>query len=164
MVYATASRRACPRLLRCSYIPRSPTHCSTLGRVDLLLLDGPARADRDTLALARAADLLILPSGASLDDLRPAVRVGHSLTRHGIPAARLLYVLTRISTEAEAEAARGFIRDAGYRVASGYLPERPAYRLAQNTGRAVTETPFGGLRAAAESLAQAVLNSIPEDT
>lgn len=53
--------------------------------IDLLLLDGPARADRDTLALARAADLVVLPSGASLDDLRPAVRVGNSLTRSGIP-------------------------------------------------------------------------------
>lgn len=137
---------------------------SHASRVDLLLVDGPARADRDTLALAQAADLVILPSGASLDDLRPAVRVGHSLTRHGIPATRLLYVLTRISTDAEAEAARAFICDAGYRVASGYLPERPAYRLAQNTGRAVTETAFGGLRAAAERLTQAVLDSIPEET
>lgn len=130
--------------------------------VDLLLLDGPARADRETIVLARAADLVVLPSGPSLDDLRPAVRVGHSLTRAGIPAARLLYVLTRVSTDAEARAARAYIEDAGYSVGSGYLPERAAYRTAQNSGRAVTEVPHGGLRAAAEQLIQSIIDALPE--
>ena len=130
--------------------------------VDLLLLDGPARADRETLLLARAADLVVLPTGPSLDDLRPAVRVGHSLTRSGVPSSRLLYVLTRVSTEAEARAARSYIEDAGYQIGSGYLPERPAYRVAQNSGRAVTEVPHGGLRAAAEQATQSIINALPE--
>jgi chromosome partitioning protein len=130
--------------------------------VDLLVIDGPARADRETYALARAADLVVLPSGASLDDLRPAVRVGNSLVKGGIDPNRLLYALTRISTDAEADAARAYIQEAGYRVASGYLPERPAYRSAQNAGRAVTETPYGSLRAAAERLVQGLIDAIPE--
>ena len=130
--------------------------------VDLLLLDGPARADRETIVLARAADLVVLPSGSSLDDLRPAVRVGHSLTRAGVPAARLLYVLTRVSTDAEARAARAYIEDAGYLVGSGYLSERAAYRTAQNSGRAVTEVPHGGLRAAAEQIIQSIIDALPE--
>lgn len=131
-------------------------------QVDLLLIDGPARADRDTLALAKVADLVVLPSGASLDDLRPAVRVGHALTRSGIPAVRLAYALTRISTEAEAEAARVYITDAGYKVSSGYLPERATFRAAQNVGRAVTEVQYGTLRAAAERLTQSLIDAIPE--
>ncbi|MHB0679195.1 ParA family protein [Roseomonas mucosa] len=129
-------------------------------QVDLLLIDGPARADRDTLALARVADLVVLPSGASLDDLRPAVRVGHALTRSGIPAARLAYALTRIGTEAEA--ARVHITDVGYKVSSGYLPERATFRAAQNVGRAVTEVQYGTLRAAAERLTQSLIDAIPE--
>ena len=130
--------------------------------VDLLLLDGPARADRDTLTLARAADLVVLPSGPSLDDLRPAVRVGHSLVRAGVPVARLLYILTRVSTDAEARAARGYITDAGYKLGSGYLPERVAYRTAQNAGRTLTEVPHAALRAAAEEVIQSVINALPE--
>lgn len=133
------------------------------GGVDLLLLDGPARADKETLAMARAADLVVLPSGASLDDLRPAVRVGNSLTRGGIPPGRLVYALTRISTDAEAEAARSYIVAAGYKVSSGYLPERATYRAAQNAGRAVTEVHYGTLRAAAERLVQSLIDSIPEE-
>ncbi len=133
-----------------------------LGSVDLLLLDGPARADRETLAVAKACDLVVLPSGPSLDDLRPAVRVGHSLTRAGIPASRLLFILTRVSTDAEARAAREYVTDAGYLVGSGYLPERAAYRAAQNVGRTVTEVPHAGLRAAAEEVIQSVINALPE--
>ena len=135
------------------------THSETC---DLLLLDGPAKADRDTFALARVSDLVVLPSGPSLDDLRPAVRVAHSLTRGGISAARLLYVLTRVSTEAEARAARNYLEDAGYKVGSGYLPERVAYRTAQNSGRAVTEVSHAGLRAAAEQVIQSIINALPE--
>ena len=54
---------------------------------DMLVLDGPARADRDTVALAKASDLAVLPAGASLDDLRPLVRVAHSLVKAGVPAS-----------------------------------------------------------------------------
>src|SRR3954453_22857610 len=46
---------------------------------DLLVIDGPARADWDTLEIAEASDLVVLPTGASLDDLRPAIRTANSL-------------------------------------------------------------------------------------
>ncbi|PHK92952.1 hypothetical protein CR162_21205 [Pseudoroseomonas rhizosphaerae] len=131
-------------------------------KVDVLILDGPARANKDTVALAKAADLVILPGGASMDDLRPLVRVAHSLVRAGIPKERLVCALSRISTEAEAEAARGYIREAGYRVADGYLPERASYRQAQNSGRAVTEVSAPTLRAAAEVVIQSLVDSLPE--
>lgn len=128
----------------------------------VLILDGPARADRETVALARAADLVVIPAGASLDDLRPAARVAHSLVRAGIPASRILCALSRISTDTEAEAARTFLTDAGYRVAEGYLPERASYRTAQNTGRAVTEATAPTLRTAAERVVQSLIDAIPE--
>ncbi|MGX9967089.1 nucleotide-binding protein [Roseomonas sp. F4] len=129
---------------------------------DMLVLDGPARADKDTVAMAKAADLAVLPAGASLDDLRPVVRVAHSLVKAGIPAGRIICALTRISTEAEAEAARSYIGEAGYRVAAGYLPERASYRAAQNGGRAVTEAAAPTLRAAADVVVQSLIDAIPE--
>lgn len=129
---------------------------------DMLVLDGPARADKDTVALAKAADLAVLPAGASLDDLRPVVRVAHSLAKAGIPPERIICALTRISTEAEAEAARAYIIEAGYRVAAGYLPERASYRMAQNTGRAVTEAAAPTLRTAADTVVQSLIDAIPE--
>jgi chromosome partitioning protein len=129
---------------------------------DILVLDGPARADRETVALAKAADLCVLPAGASLDDLRPVVRVAHSLAKAGVPPGRILRALTRISTEAEADAARAYILGAGYRVASGYLPERASYRTAQNGGKAVTEATASTLRSAAETVVQSLIDALPE--
>ena len=133
-----------------------------LDGADMLVLDGPARADRDTVAMAKAADLSVLPAGASLDDLRPVVRVSHSLAKAGIPASRIICALTRISTEAEAEAVRAYIIEAGYRVASGYLPERASYRAAQNSGKAVTEAAAPTLRSAADLVVQSLIDAIPE--
>jgi chromosome partitioning protein len=83
--------------------------------------------------------------------------VGNALIRSGVPIGGLTYVLTRISTEAEAEAARIYITNAGYKVSSDYLPERATYRLAQNVGRAVTEVQYGTLRVAAERLTQSLI-------
>jgi chromosome partitioning protein len=127
--------------------------------VDLLVLDGPARADKETIEIARLSDLVVLPTGASLDDLRPAIRTANSLKRAGIPMSRLLFVLSRIGTDAEAEAARTYIGEAGYRVAPGHVPERPAYRSVQNEGRAITEVRYVQLKAAAEAVVQALIDA-----
>ncbi len=46
---------------------------------DLLVIDGPARTSKATLDLAKVANLVVQPTGASIDDLRPAVREFHGL-------------------------------------------------------------------------------------
>ena len=132
------------------------------GRADLLVIDGPARADKDTLEIARVADLVVLPTGASLDDLRPAIRTANSLRAAGIPVHRLVFVLSRIGTDAEALAARAYIGEAGYRVAPGFIPERPAYRAVQNEGRSITEVRYPQLRQAAEAVVQALIDTIAD--
>ena len=50
-----------------------------------LIIDGPARTSQGTLEIARVADLVVQPTGASVDDLRPAVREFHALIKAGIP-------------------------------------------------------------------------------
>jgi chromosome partitioning protein len=92
--------------------------------------------------------------------LTPAVRVIHGLTKHGIEKNRLVFALNHIETESEAEAARRFITEAGYATLPGFLPERPAYRLAQNEGHAITETRFRTLRDRADSLIQGLIDKI----
>jgi len=104
----------------------------------------------------------VQPSGASLDDLRPAVREFHALVKAGIPADRLTFALNRIGTPAEEADARAYLEEAGYAVLSGCLLERPAYRQAQNGGHAVTETRFAGLRAQADALIQSLIDKATE--
>lgn len=125
---------------------------------DLLILDGPARTSAATLEIAKAADLVVQPSGASRDDLIPAVREFHALAKAGIPVKRLAFALNRIGTQAEEAAARGYLEQAGYGVLAGWLPDRPAYRQAQNTGHSITETRFSGLNGQADSLIQSLID------
>ncbi|WP_312283900.1 ParA family protein [Candidatus Igneacidithiobacillus taiwanensis] len=125
---------------------------------DLLILDGPARTSRATLEIARAANIVVQPTGASLDDLRPAVREFHALVKAGVPSARLAFALNRIGTPAEEAETRAYLAEAGYVVLDGCLLERPAYRQAQNTGHAITETRYAVLNERADTLIQSIID------
>jgi chromosome partitioning protein len=127
---------------------------------DVLVIDGPARTSQATLEIARVADLVVQPTGASLDDLRPAVREFHALVKAGVPKDRLAFALNRIGTDAEEADARAYLAEAGYAVLKGCLVERPAYRKAQNEGRAVTETRYAALNTRADTLIQALIDRI----
>jgi chromosome partitioning protein len=127
---------------------------------DLLIIDGPARTSQATLDIARSANLVVQPTGPSLDDLRPAVREFHALAKAGIPTDRLLFALNRVGTDAEEAAARQYLEEAGYAVLAGCLVERPAYRTAQNGGRAVTETRYAALNGRADALIQSLIDKV----
>lgn len=129
---------------------------------DYFVVDAPARASKGTLEIARVADLVVQPTGASLDDLRPAVRVFHELKAAGIDLARLRFALCRIGTPAEEADARAFLEDAGYAVLRGSLLERAAYRAAQGTGKSVTETSFPSLNKRADALIAAIARSLED--
>ncbi len=127
---------------------------------DILVLDGPARTSQATLEIARSANLIVQPTGASLDDLRPAVREFHALVKAGIPASRLVFALNRIGTPAEETETRAYLAEAGYSVLDGCLLERPAYRQAQNAGNAITETRYPALNERADKLIQSLIDRV----
>ena len=130
---------------------------------DLLVIDGPARTSSGTLEIAKVADLVVQPTGASVDDLRPAIREFHGLVKEGIAKTKLTFALNRIGTPTEEAEARAYIADAGYTVLDGCLLERPAYRKAQNSGRAVTETSFANLNVKADELIQTLIDKVGAD-
>lgn len=130
------------------------------GDFDLLILDGPARASTATLEIAQAADLIVQPTGASIDDLEPAVLLFHELVREKVPKASLVFALCRVGSESEELEARTFIAKAGYETLVGSLQERVAYRQAQNVGQSITETRFAGLNQRADVLIQAIIDRL----
>jgi chromosome partitioning protein len=130
---------------------------------DLLIIDAPARTSKGTLDIARMADLVVQPTGASVDDLRPAVREFHALVQAGIPKEKLTFALNHIGTPAEESEARAYLEEAGYAVLTGFLAERPAYRKAQNVGHSITETTYAGLNAKADALIQALIDKVQAD-
>jgi chromosome partitioning protein len=127
---------------------------------DILIIDGPARTSRGTLEIASASNLVVQPTGASLDDLRPAVREFHALMKSAIPQTRLVFALNRIGTVNEEAEARNYLEEAGYFVLEGCLVERPGYRQAQNAGYAITETRYSALNSRADVLVQSIIDMV----
>lgn len=127
---------------------------------DYLIIDGPARASAATLEIARAASLIVQPTGSSVDDLEPAVLTFHELVRDGISRDILVFALSRVGTDAEEVEARAYIKQAGYTVLDGSIQERPAYRQASNVGLSITETRYPQLNKRADALIQAMVDRI----
>jgi chromosome partitioning protein len=128
---------------------------------DLLIFDGQPHSMAGTLEIANSSDALILPSGLSLDDLKPAVLLAHELVKHGVTADKLAFALCRVGDrENEIAEARAYISRAGYQVLGGELPERTGYRRASDQGRAPSETTHPSLRERAERLAQNIIDFI----
>jgi chromosome partitioning protein len=127
---------------------------------DLLILDGAPHATQATLQIAKASHLVLLPTGLAIDDLQPGVQLAHELVHH-IPRQQLVFALCRVgSSQPEIDEARQYLREAGYAVLQGELPEKAAYRRASDEGRAATETYFPSLNRRAEVVAQSVVNRL----
>lgn len=130
---------------------------------DLLVFDGPPHSMAGTLEIARASNLVVLPTGLSLDDLKPTVLLAHELAEAGIDADRIAVVLCRVGDrENEIEEARAYIRKASYACLKGSLPEKTGYRRASDEGRAVSEVTFPTLKERAEEVAQSVIDRIAD--
>jgi len=129
-------------------------------KVDLLILDGPARTSQATLEIARVADVVVQPSGPSADDLRPVVRTWRELVTAGIATKRLAVALNCVGSDAEEADARAFLERAEIEPLKQALPERVAFRQALNSGRAMTETRYPALNSMASSLVQDIISKV----
>lgn len=128
---------------------------------DLLILDGPPHSTAGTLRIAEGSNLVVLPTGLSLDDLQPSVLLAHEMIKKGIPQSRIVFAICRVGdSESEIEEARGYINGAGYHALPGTIPEKIAYRRASDEGRTLTETRYSSLNERGDQIAQAVADRI----
>jgi len=128
---------------------------------DLVIFDAPPHSTAGTLRAAQAADMVVLPTGLSLDDLQPSVLLAHELVKKGVPKTKIAFALCRVgNSHQELIEGQMYITDAGYRVLAGHIPEKTAYRRASDEGRAVTETRFETLNRRADKLAQSIINFV----
>jgi chromosome partitioning protein len=114
---------------------------------DLFIFDGPAHSNVGTLSIAKASDLVVLPSGLSVDDMEPAVLLAHELVGQGVSKGKIVFAFCRVGeSDTELAESQSYISDAGYVVLPGSLPERTAYRRASDMGKALTECTFPSLK------------------
>lgn len=131
-------------------------------RFDVMILDGKPAASEQTLEIARAADLCVIPTGPTLDDLHPGVVLAHSLRKKGITGRIAFAMFKTTSSERETAAARAYLTEAGYPVLGGEVPVSTAYGAASDAGRAITETSFRSLNRRASKLAQSVIDRMAD--
>jgi hypothetical protein len=77
-----------------------------VGRHEVLLIDTPGWTDKATLALAKRATFMVIPTGPNPTyQLAPTVRLLHGLRSEGIELWRLGVVLARFSAAVRPSAA-----------------------------------------------------------
>ncbi len=128
---------------------------------DLMIIDGAPHSSKMTKEIAEASDMVIIPTGLSLDDLEPTVLLAHELIKGGIPLERITIIFTRTGeSNAELQDANAYLAHTPYFVLSEHLPEKTAYRKATDKGLAFSESPYKSLRERAQAVAQALVNRI----
>ncbi|WP_346343998.1 ParA family protein [Gluconobacter cerinus] len=132
-------------------------------RFDALILDGKPNASEQTIEIAKAADLVVIPTGQTVDDLHPGVVLAHSLKKKGISPEKIAFAMFKTTgSERENTAAREYISQAGYMVLEGEVGVSTAYGSASDQGRAITETSFRSLNERASKVAQSVIDRMAE--
>ena len=135
----------------------------TADNYDLIIFDGKPHSSSETLEIAKHADIILIPSGYSLDDLQPTVVLANDLTKAGVSKKKIFIVFSRTgNSEAEAKEAREYIQLAGYAFIHGEIPERTAYRRASDLGRAATETTHPSTNEYADQTVQHIVNKVNE--
>lgn len=128
---------------------------------DLVLYDGQPHSTVATLEIARVCNKILLPTGLSRDDLIPSILLAHELKKEQIDMSSVAFVLCKVGdSELEIKEAREYIRQAGYLVLDGAIPEKIGYRRALDEGRSFTEATHPSLRQKAEILAQNIIDFI----
>ena len=128
-------------------------------RFNAYILDGRPHSSRQTIEIAKAAHLIVIPTGQTKDDLRPAVKLAHNLVDCGIDRARMAFALVKTTrSAAEIAAAQAYLKQTDYTLLEGFLPISTAYGIAHDAGKTVTETPYRSLNEQAERLAQAMID------
>jgi chromosome partitioning protein len=128
---------------------------------DLVILDGPPHSTAGTLRIAQASDIVILPTGLSLDDLEPSILLAHELVKKGILRDKIQFAFCRVGeSQPEIAEARAYIEQAGYSALAGEIPEKTAYRRASDEGQTLTETRFPSLNERSDALAQSIVNRL----
>jgi chromosome partitioning protein len=125
----------------------------------LVVVDGGPHASAQSLEIAKASRLVIIPTGVTTDDLREALKLGSEFVSAGVPRDRLLYVLSRTpSSDREIESARANIVAFGFTCVAGHIPMSTGYGSAMDVGLAITETRFKGLNEKSAAVIQQVFD------
>lgn len=132
-------------------------------RFDVYIIDGKPNASEQTLEIAQASDLVVIPTGQTVDDLHPGVVLAHTLMKKNVATNKIAFAMFKTTgSDRENAAARQYLMQAGYQVLEGDVSVSTGYGSASDMGRSITETSFKSLNERASRLAQSVIDRVVE--
>lgn len=128
---------------------------------DLMVFDGAPSSNINTLVIAKACNIVVLPTGTALDDLEPTIKLAHELKKKKVPKEKIVIVLSRVgNSQSELDEAIEYIQYAGYKLIDGHIPEQTAFRRASDMGQTITETSYDSLNKKADKIAQGIIDHL----
>jgi chromosome partitioning protein len=113
--------------------------------------------------MAKASDLILMPTGYGLDDLEAQVEAAYELEESGIDRDRIWFVFCRTTgSPAEDQAARDYLVRSKIKVFEPIFPELPSIRQGHNAGKAASEISFPAVQERAIALAVAIAERIQD--
>jgi chromosome partitioning protein len=126
------------------------------GVADFIVADTRGLADDLSTEIAENSDVVFLPTGVSLDDLRPTLALARKLARRGAEG-RLVLVLSKVGrSETQFSKAVETIEDAGFELLGEHWPQRDGFQSDLDSGRAGREARNPYLREIAERMEEAL--------
>lgn len=164
---ATASRWAEKRRNAAGIVPQIQTAVYPMAALaieasrehQLTVIDGAPHATRGTADAAAASDLVIIPTGSSMDDLEPAVMLASELAT-SLNSDKIVFALYKTTSEAQERESRETLEGYGFAVLPGSIPVKTGYIDAFDRGFAATETKYQNLNEAAGAIVTAVANKL----
>jgi chromosome partitioning protein len=127
---------------------------------DLIVFDGEPHSTKKTLEIAQQSDFIILPTGVTIDDLLPTIKLAHELRKNGIDRKKIGVALSRVGdSQAEVEGAKEYIEEAGYHYL-GAIHEKTSIGQAHDTGKAANETSFKSVNYSIDLFIQSIVDRL----
>ena len=125
----------------------------------LTVIDGAPHATIGTADAAAASDLVIIPTGSSMDDLEPAVLLASELSI-SLNSENIVFALYKTTSAAQARESRETLEGYGFTVLPGEIGVKTGYIEAFDKGFCATETKYQHLNERAGVLVQSVADRL----
>ncbi|PIT75657.1 hypothetical protein B9Z31_05085 [Limnohabitans sp. G3-2] len=130
----------------------------TVTDFDLVVVDTRGFADELTEDVSKESDVVFLPTGTSMDDLRPTLALARRLAKTRSVSNKIVIVLSKTGrSERLLEQAEATISEAGFDMLNAVWPERDGFQADLDVGRAGSETRNPHLKQAAKEVEMAMM-------
>ena len=108
---------------------------------DLVVVDTRGLADELTTDISQESDVIFLPTGTSMDDLRPTLALARRLSKNRKIGNKIILILSKVGrSERLLETAKVTIEEAGFELLDSIWPERDGFQADLDIGKAGSET------------------------